>query len=91
MINATFSPTPATVSTLRSLSAVPAGPLFTEHDFGKVAWQVLLREGKLVRVFGDYATAKSANLTPEDRALALAKAIPAPMVASGVTAAWVYC
>ncbi|MFP3712341.1 hypothetical protein [Puerhibacterium sp. TATVAM-FAB25] len=58
---------------------------------GPAAWQALVRDGVLVRVRHDVAAPSWLPLTPEVRALALAPAVPARAVVTGVTAAWVHC
>jgi len=87
----TLAPPRKTVHELIATANKQLGPLYREADVGKVAWQILLRDGNLVPVYGEYAMAPGSHLAPEQRAQALREHVPSPFVAAGLTAAWVYC
>jgi len=86
-----LQPNVATVQEVLAAARKKPDPLYTEDSIGKVAWQLLLRDGRLEHVHGGFAKAAGTALTQEQRAKAIVKEVPSPLVAAGLTAAWVYC
>ncbi len=58
---------------------------------GRVAWDVLVRDGVLRVVADDAAVSARTPVTASTRAAALAPRVPAHAVLTGPTAVWVYC
>ncbi|TKR21875.1 hypothetical protein FA014_19445, partial [Cellulomonas hominis] len=56
----------------RTAARLPPTPLVRPADVGPVAWQLLLRDGHLVRLRGDVALPARVRATPALRAAALA-------------------
>jgi hypothetical protein len=58
---------------------------------GRIAWDLLVRDGALRVVVDDAAVPARTPVTPQTRAAVLGPRVPARAVVTGPTAAWVYC
>jgi len=92
---------PLTVAALRDWESQYRLPLLPDNRRGELirpddvggamVWELLVRDGKLVRLHGQIAVRPDCLLTPELRAAAIADEVPEGFVAAGVTAAWIHC
>lgn len=82
---------PAVVSAL--LAPPPDRPMIVRPPDvgGRVAWDLLVRDGALCVVAADAAVPARTPVTPPTRAAALGPQVPARSVLAGPTAAWVHC
>ncbi|QAY71122.1 hypothetical protein [Xylanimonas protaetiae] len=79
------------VSALLAPERTP-GVLVRPSDVGgRVAWDVLVRDGALTVVGDDAAVPARAEVSAGTRAAVLRPRVPARTVVTGVTAAWVHC
>jgi len=81
-----------------ALPAVPpiAAPIVprivrAKHVGGRLAWQVLLRDGVLSALTDDAAVLAGSPVSAQTRAAALSGRVPPRAVVVGATALWVYC
>jgi len=74
----------------RTAARLPPTPLVRPADVGDVAWQLLLRDGHLVRLRGDVALPARVRATPALRAAALAPLVPPRCAVARAAAVWVH-
>ncbi|ACZ30699.1 hypothetical protein Xcel_1676 [Xylanimonas cellulosilytica DSM 15894] len=82
---------PAVVSALLAPPRAPSLVVRPADVGGRVAWDLLVRDGALRVLDGDAAVPVHAPVTPETRAAALRPRVPARTVVTGPSAAWVHC
>jgi len=70
--------------------AAPGASLVHRHELDGIAWQVLLRDGHLVRLTDDIARPAAVPETPALRAAALAPLVPARCALAREAAVWVH-